>query len=234
MRHLDVIWRGAVIAAALVAALLDAPQALVSLLVAVGLLAVALQLGRLRGRGALDTLLVAAGGILVTLVLAGLVLGSTALGLHPRTWSIALALVSLLGLAVAGRRPRPARPTVTLALAAPALRALPWVAASVVVVVVAVTMSLDASGPPEAPPVQMSFGSINGTSVQVVVTSATGTVPLEMRTASNGSEISYPLFAVDGGGSRTTTLSLPASGRTVITLNYPDQSQPLRSLTLDR
>lgn len=234
MRHLDVIWRGAVIAATLVAALLDAPQAFVSLLVAVGLLAVAVQLGRLRSRGALDTLLVAAGGILVTLVLVGLVLGSTPLGLSPRTWSIALALVSLLGLAVAGRRPRPARPTVTLAFAAPALRALPWLAASVAVVVVAVTMSLDAIGPTEAPPVQMSFGSVNGPSVQVVVTSATGTMPLEMRTASDGNEVSYPLFTVEGGGSRTTTLSLPATGRTVITLNYPDQIQPLRSLTLDR
>ena len=101
------------------------------------------------------------------------------------------------------------------------------------VTVLAVRMSATSLSASDDPPLEMSFGDISGTRVQVVVSSSDPVGPLELRTSSGGDEISYPLIYLPRDGSITTTLAVPASGRFVISLNYPDHTEPLRSLVLD-
>lgn len=238
LRHrTDLLWRVALAVAGLGTALLGAPRIVSGLLVLAALLAAVERLARRRRLGLLDALLVVVGGGVVTLVLVGLVLGSTAIGLHPTTWAVALSAVSVVALAVAAAGPRPEVVTGRSGLAA-ALGTVPWVAASLVVVGIAVTMSARSVDPTQTPPLQLSLGKVSGTSVQVVVTASTATGPLELRTTSEsgdaGTDVSYPLFTVDPGRPTVTTIALPTTGRYVITVNNPDQTQPLRTLTLDR
>lgn len=234
MHRSDLGWRSAVALAALLAALLGAAQVVVGGLTAAAVLLSAERLSRLRGRGALDALLTAVGGLVVAFVLVGLVLGATPIGLSTATWGAGLSVASLLGLAAAALLPRPARTSLTPGAVRTGARVLPWIAASAVVVALAVSISARSIGPSQTPPIQMSFGKIHGTTVQVVVNSSSRTSPLELRTTAPGTELSYPLFRVPAHGSVTTMISLPATGRYQITLNYPDQTQPLRTLILDR
>lgn len=236
LRRSDLLWRAVIGLAALASSLLSAPMPALGILVLTALALSAERLARRRGRDPLDALLVGTGGILVTLVLVGLVLGATSIGLRTHTWSVALSLVALLGIVVAVTRPRPAaaEPAQRRTRLVESLRILPWAAASVAVIAFAVTTSVNAVAPTEAAPLQMSFGAVDGTQVEVVVSSSTITGPLELRSNLDGTEVSYPLFTVNANGTHSTTVALPASGRFVVTLSYPDQTQPLRSLTLDR
>lgn len=230
----DLIWRGAVVIAALAGSFLGAPTAVTGGLLLAGLVLVGERLVRLRRLGGLDGLLLLVGGLLVTLILVGLVLGATPIGLRSGTWVPGLALVAALGIALSWRHPRPEPTAYDRGMRLAVVRTLPWLAASLVVVAVAVTMSVRSVAPTEAAPVQMSLGAVTGTKVEVLVTASRAVGPLEMRTSIGGTDLSYPLFTVAAGGSVTTTLALSKKGRYVITLNYPDQAQPLRTLTLDR
>lgn len=230
----DLIWRGGLVVAAAVCTFTGAPTAVTGSLVLASLVLVAERVVRLRRLGGLDALLLVVGGLLVTLVLLGIVLGSTAIGLRPTTWSVGLTLVAALGIVVSALHPRPAPVAYGRQEHLAVVRAAPWLVAALVVVVVAVTMSARSVAPTEAAPVEMSLGTVKGTSVDVTVSASAALGPLEVRTTSNGNDLSYPLFTVDAGQSVTTQLALPATGRYVITLNYPDQAQPLRTLTLDR
>lgn len=235
-----IVWRAALPVAALVAVLAQGPQALTGGL-ALAALAVALErLAARRAGSASDRVLVSVGGLLVTLVLTGLALDAVGVGLTPRTWSIALVSLSAVGLALATAVPvrsgvdQPEGPRPSGAEVRTALRLLPWVAVVALVTVVAVHTSATSLARSDAAPLQMSFGEVSGTAVQVVVTSTDPAGPLELRTTSGGDSVSYPLITLGQDGSSTTTVSLPRSGRFVVTLTYPDQTQPLRTLVLDR
>ena len=239
----DVIWRAVLPVSAAVSLAVGAPQPVTGGLALAGLVLTAERLTRLRRAGVADQVLLGVGGILVALVLTGTLLGSTGWGLSPTTWAIAVVVVSLLGLLVAGvLRPRraPSRASAHGSDDAgrvhrgQALRLAPWVLLSAVLVVGLVRVSTDSLAAANEPPVQMSFGRVDGTQVQVVVRSSDAVGPLEVRTSAEGTDISYPLFDVPDDGSVTTTLSLPREGRFVVTLNRPDQSSPLRTLILDR
>lgn len=234
LRRPDLLWRAVPVVAGVVAALVEAPQLLVGAIVLLALVVVAERLAARRGRGPLDALLGVVGGVVVTLVLVGLLIGASPVGLSPRTWSVGLAVTSLVGLLVAWFSPRPTHAPGTAHPVADAVRVLPWIAASLVVVTVAISTSAQSIPSTEVSPVQMAFGPVTGTQVQVTVSAQERTGPLELRASVGATEISYPLFTVEPGTTHTTTVSLPSSGRYVITLNYPDQTQPLRSLTLDR
>ncbi len=230
----DLLWRLLVVAGTAVSALTGAPGLVTGLLLMVGLLLAIERLARLRDEGALDVLLVTVGGGLVALVLTGLVLGATPIGLRASTWTVALAALSLTELAISAIAPPPAVSTPSRSAALHLLRVAPWLAAGVVVVAVAVTVSTRSVESAERLPVEMSIGQVDGTRVQVVVRSSERVGPLEIRTTGTGSEISYPLITVVPGQATTTTLAVPGTGRATITLNYPDQTQPLRTLTIDR
>lgn len=236
----DVIWRALPPVAAVVAVATGAPQAVAGGLALTGLAVATDFLVRRRSAGMADRVLVGVGGFLVALVLTGMLLGSTRLELSPTSWAVSLALLSGAELAVALALPaRPASPTSSTSPAGtvdqvPVLRLLPWVAVAAVVVFSLVQTSGASLSAGLEPPVQMSFGRVAGTQVKVVVTSSDPVGPLEVRTSSDGTDISYPLFDITRDGAVTTTLSIPLNGRYVVTLNRPDQTIPLRTLILDR
>lgn len=234
----DLLWRAVLTVVTVVLILVGAPSAVLAPLVLVTTLAVGERLVRMRGQsaasarsGPIDAVLVGTGGLLVTLVLLGLLLDLIGVGLHPWSWAVSLGVLALVGLALSSRRPAPpsVRPSRALLLKAP------WAVAAVAVAVIAISVSVHATDGADVPPAQMSLGRTNGSSVQVVVSSGSTIGPLELRTTSpNGTTLSYPLFTVRAKGSVTTALTLPAKGRYTITLNNPNQSEPLRSLILDR
>lgn len=232
----DLLWRAVAPLAAAVALLAGAPRAVSGVLALLGLALAAERLAALRRAGLADRLLVVTGGLLVVLVLTGPVLDAIGVGLSPRTWTVAAIVLAIAGLALASVVPPRAavEPRASTDGARTTLRALPWVAAAVLVTVVAVRMSAGSLSAADAPPLQMSLGKVSENSVQVVVSSSDPVGPLELRTSAGDNEVSYPLFDLGEDGSSTTTLSVPSSGRYVITLNYPDQTEPLRTLVLDR
>lgn len=238
----DLIWRAALPVGAMVASIAGAPAPVSGGLALLGLAVALDRLVRLRGLGVTDRVLVGVGGLLVTLVLLGTALGSSGVALRPSTWVAALAAASLLGLALAdllpGRplhpRAAPRRRTRTRRARRTALLALPWAAAAVLVVVLSVHASTTSLAEADAKPLEMSFGTVTGTSVEVVVSDSAAIGPIEIHTSGEGIRSSYPYFTLEPGGTQTTTLSLPATGRYVITLRYHEQLQPLRTLVLDR
>lgn len=236
----DLILRALLPVSAVVALVAGAPQAVAGGLALTGLALVAEAFVRRRGPGLADRLLVGVGGILVALVLTGILLDAAHLALSPTNWVVSLAVLSASGLAVvlvlpARRTSPPSTDDGGGGLhRGQALRLLPWVALAAVLVVPLVQMSGASLSAANEPPLQMSFGRVAGTEVQVVVSSSDAVGPLEVRTSANGDDISYPLFDVAPDGTVTTTLSLPRTGRYVVTLNRPDQTTPLRTLILDR
>ena len=78
-----------------------ASTALLAPLSLLALTAVAARLAAGRGRGPVDAVLLACGGLLVTMVLAGFLLGISQIGLHPRSWALALGGIALVGLLAA-------------------------------------------------------------------------------------------------------------------------------------
>ena len=219
------------VVAAAVAVLLSAPVALRTTLVALAAAAVAARLAARRGRGAADAVLVAVGGVLVLLVLTGLGLDLVGVPLARRGWAVALGVLGLL----AALAPLPARATTGTARPRPAavLRQAPWALACAAVVAVALTSSVRSAGSVDVAPVALSVGPARDGHVAVVVSTEQATGLLELR-ADNGSgtALSYPLFQLGAGGSRTTDVLLPADGRTTITVNNPGQAQPLRTVVV--
>ena len=238
--QIDLVWRAVVPLAALVCLLLGTPHEWSGTLALLGLALAVDRLVSLRRLGLADRLVTGVGGALVTLVLTGPVLDAAGLRLRPTVWAAALICLSATGLVLTLVLPArvPTGPTDGPSHSTDsrrtAVRALPWVGAAVVVTVVAVRMSATSLSAADDPPLEMSFGDISGTSVQVVVSSSDAIGPLELRTSSSGTEISYPLISLPRDGSTTTTVAVPAEGRFVISLNYPDQTEPLRTLVLDR
>ncbi|MDQ2755648.1 MAG: hypothetical protein M3Y71_03650 [Actinomycetota bacterium] len=230
----DLLWRAAVVVAGTGSTLLGGPALLTGTLLLVGVLLAAERLAMMRRLGRLDALLVSVGGALTTLVLVGLGLGLTPLGLHRTTWAAALGAASVVALALAAVAPRPPSARWTRIHTVASLRTLPWVLAAVVVVGIAVSMSVQSVTSNGTAPVQMSLGRVEGTSVQVVISGSDAAGPVELRTAIEGNEVSYPLVVLDPARPTTVDVALPTSGRYTITLNRPDQTQPLRTLILDR
>ena len=249
---------GAVLAAVLVvlaaaAVVADLPTGVRAPLSLLAIAATAARLARHRRRGLLDAVLVGVGGSLVVLALTGMVLGLTPAGLHPGTWAVALAVLALAGLAVSA-----VRPPATALLEAPLrdrfagdvtsddgtsggagrrtlLRTAPWAAAALAVSVVALVVAVRSTDAGEVTPVQMSLASLAGTQAVVVVSAEEATGGLELRTdPGDGSAVTYPLLSVPAGGSVSTTVVVPTTGRIVVTVSNPGQVRPLRTLVVNR
>lgn len=235
----DLIWRAALPVAAVLALLADAPQAVTGGLALAGLALATERLVRLRATSLSDRVLVGVGGAIAVLVLTGMLMGSTEIGLSPTTWVVAVAVLSAAGLVVAALVPGRGAPT---DVAVPDGRAhrrttlllVPWLAVAGVVVAFSVTNSATSLTATEEPPVQMSFGTVSGTRAQVVITASTAVGPLQMRTNVRGRKVLSPIFVVAKDGTVTFTITVPTTGRALVKLKYPGQSRPLRTLILDR
>lgn len=244
----DLALSAVVPAAALAALLAGAPRWASGALVVAGFAVVAERLVAVRDTPVADRLLVGVGGSVVVVVLTGVVLDVTGAALRPTTWTLASIALQAVGLVVASALPLRGRAVTVGSDGEPALadwskgsaagwaavRALPWVVAASVVCGVAVHASAQSLATADAEPLQLSIERVAGTSVQIVVTASEPVGPLELRTATDGAEISYPLITLRADEISATTVALPLQGRFVVTLSYPDQTEPLRTLVLDR
>ena len=238
----QVLLAAVLVVLALVAVLAQAPAAVRAPLSLLALAGTAARLARHRRRGGVDAVLVATGLLLVTLVLTGLLLGVSGVGLRAATWAVALAVVGLIALAVSALRP----PVGRVDAGAPersggaprrrgALLLAPWVVASAAVTVVALVIAVRSASEAEVAPVQMSLSALEGPRAQIVVSASEASGPLELRTdPGDGSAVTYPLFSVPADGSVTTSVLVPTSGRVVVTISNPGQVQPLRTLVVNR
>jgi hypothetical protein len=231
------------VVAAVVAVLLDGPTWLRSVLVLAATAATAAQLVR-RGwrRSTLDRVLTAVGGALVVLVLVGMVLGVSGIGLRAGTWAVGLGVLALVGLLVSALTPGREReasveaaPVAEGSLRRAVLRTSPWVLAAVAVTVVALVVAVRSVDENSTSPVQMSLVSLDGAQAVVEVSSEEAAGPLELRTdPGDGSAVTYPLFSVPEGGTVRTTVVVPVQGKVVVTVSNPGQVQPLRTLVVNR
>ena len=218
-----------VVAAAVAGVLLPAPVGLRAALTLAALAAVAARLAASRGRGAADGVLVGVGGALVALVLTGLLLDLAGVPLAPRGWAVALGVLGLVCAVI----PLPARTAEPVAWRAQ-LRHAPWALACAAVAVVAISASVRSADSVDVAPVALSLAGTGGGHAEVLVASEKATGPLELRADNgSGSSLSYPLFSLPAGGSRTADVLLPSKGRTTITISNPGQSQPLRTLIVE-
>ena len=237
--------RVAVIGVVVVAALVGAPDPVLRVGVIVSLALAADQLARRRRRGVLDAVVLAAGALLTGLVLLGLVTGGP-LGFSTRAWTAGFSLAALLALGAAVRRPG-----VAAGAEAPrherhawhdSLRAAPWVAASLVVVAVAIGTagrSAERAVPAGAAAagLSMSFGAVSGTTVDVVVTPAAGQPapgPHALRVTVGTTEITYPVFTPTPGQPHMSRVSVPMTGRFVVDLVDPESGTVARTLMIAR
>ncbi|PRY15983.1 hypothetical protein [Kineococcus rhizosphaerae] len=234
---------GVLVVAAVAAVLLDAPVAVRAPLVLLAAVATAVPLaGWGWRRSVVDRVLAGVGGVLVALVLVGVALGVSGVGLRPRTWAIGLGATALLALGVravgAGRAHEPSSPPAPRAegsVRRAVLRTSPWALAAVVVVVAALVVSVRSVQDSSTPPLQMSLASLDGAEAVVEVSSGDATGPLELRTdPGDGSVVTYPLLSVPAGGTVRTTVVVPVRGRVLVTVNNPGQVQPLRTLVVNR
>jgi len=251
----NLIPRAALVVAAVAGVLLDAPVPVTSALSLAAMAAVAQRLATRRGQGGVDALLVAAGALLCVLAVSGLLLDLANVPLRPDTWAVALGIGGLAALAVdalvrpasgalPSSRGRPAPGDTPASADPPAFgpgraraQLIPmalWGVATAAVVLLALSVAVRSSAAVDVAPVQVSLARVTGTTAQVVVSTDTRTGPLEVRSATGGSTLSYPLFRLEPGSSRTTDVLLPQKGRTVITVSNAGQSQPLRTLVVDR
>lgn len=233
----------ALVVAAVGAVLLDAPTWLRTTLVLLAALTTTIRV--VRGgwrRSVVDRVLVAVGGLLVVLVLVGIVLGVSGIGLRADTWAVGLGALAIVALGVSvltsgGERepaPEPA-PVADGAWGRAALRTSPWAVAAALVVVAALVVSVRSVDDNSTPPVQMSLVSLTGAQAVVEVSSGEATGPLELRTdPGDGSAVTYPLFSVPEGGTVRTTVVVPVQGKVVVTVSNPGQVQPLRTLVVSR
>ncbi len=248
----DLLWRGAVVTTVVAAALLGAPDPLLRVGAVLGVALAAERLSRRRGRGPADAAVLTAGGLLGGLVLVGLVLDHTPWGYGTRAWTVGLGIGAFVALVVAGVKGRTravsgARTTTTSGSAATLrrgdlVRAVPWVAASLVVAALAIgisSRSADRAAQPgsTAAGFTMALGAVSGTDVDVVVTApatAPDPGPFALRVMVGSTEITYPVFTPAAGQPHTSRVSVPATGQFEVDLVDPDGGGVVRSLVLAR
>ncbi len=108
----DLGWRALVALAGIGTALAGAPTYVVGGLSAAALVLALERLARSRRENGADSVLVLVGGVVVAVVLAGLLMGATPIGLSTTSWAVGLDLVALgcltvsLGLVRPAHRPR--------------------------------------------------------------------------------------------------------------------------------
>lgn len=252
-------WHAALVAVAAGAVLLGAPAALTVVLSGSACVAVAERAVRRRGLGWLDAVLVATGGTLATLIVVGLGLHLLGAGLSAWTWAVALSAVAFGvlryatapdGSEGAERQPAAARQEAAAAVqparrqarrahlsasARAVLPVLPWITASVLVVVLAVGMSVRATRASDVPPLALALEAVQPTTATVVVSAGGPTGPLELRSdLGDGVTARYPLSDIRPGEPVTTTVAVRAKGETLVTLSSPGYARALRTLKVAR
>ena len=231
----DLAWRLALVVVAAVLAALSAPAALTTVVAAAAAVAVVDRLVRYRRRGMLDAALVGSGALVVVPGLLGLLLNYLPGGITATSWNIALVLVGIGSLTVAGlaRGPVPPSPFRPL-LSRRSIPTAAWSLAGVAVLVLALTLSVRSFDRTHIAPVDIAATAVQNGSATVTVSSGTTQGPFELDLVSATGRVAVARnITVAPGTSAAVVVAVPAGSRVLVQLVTPGSTTPLRQLTFD-
>lgn len=232
----DVGVRGALLLITVLLVAFHAPTWFATPMVVLAAGAVVQHVARRRRLGGVDAWLAGLGGLLVTLVLLALVLNLFPAGLNRISWSIGLGIVGALALAASAMaastqvQPSPWRISAPGAV----LRTSSWYAASVLVLVGALVISVHATNNSDRAPAALSVQRANGTTATVVVTSSRAAGPYSMVIDSGGATATLESdFRVTADAPVERSLTVPAGSRATIRLTDASSGATVRTVILD-
>jgi hypothetical protein len=225
----DLGWRVALVVVAAVLAAVSAPAVLTTVFVAAAAIAVLDRVVRYRRRGMLDAALVGFGALVVIPGLLGLLLNYLPGGITATSWALALVLVGIGALTVAGlaRGPVPPSPFRPL-LSRRAIPTAAWSLAAVAVLALALVLSVRSFDRTHIAPVDISATAVQNGSATVTIASGSTQGPYELDLVTTSGRL-----AVANGTSVAVVVAVPQDSRVQVQLVKPGSTTPLRTLTLD-
>lgn len=231
----DTGWRMALVVVAAVLATLSAPAALTTAVAAAAAVAVVDRVVRYRRRGMLDAALVGVGGLVVVPGLLGLLLNYVPGGITVTSWSVALVLVGIGSLTVAGLTAGPVPPSPFRPLLS--RRSLPtaaWGLAAVAVLVLALTVSVRSFDRTHIAPVDLAATAVQNGFSTVTVSSGSSQGPFEIDLVTTGGRVAVVRdISVTPNASVAVVVAVPADSRVLVQLVKPGTVEPLRQVTFD-
>lgn len=231
----DTGWRMALVVVAAVLATLSAPAAVTTAFAAAAALAVIDRVVRYRRRGMLDAALVVAAALVVVPGLLGLLLNYLPGGITVTSWSVALVLVGIGALTVAGIAdgqvpPSPFRPLLSR-------RSLPtaaWGLGAVAVLVVALTLSVRSFDRTHIAPVDLAATAVRDGFSTVTISAGSSQGPFELDLVTTGGRVAVARdISVTPNTSVAVVVAVPTDSRVLLQLVQPGTTAPLRQVTVD-
>ena len=231
----DLGWRMALVVVAAVLAALGAPAAVTTLFVGAAAIAVVDRVVRYRRRGMLDAALVGFGALVVVPGLLGLLLNYLPGGITRTSWAVALVLIGIGSLTLAGLArgavpPSPFRPLLSR-------RSLPtaaWSLGAVAVLALALVLSVRSFDRTHIAPVDLSATAVQGGFATVTVSSGAGAGPYELDLVTTSGRVAVARnITVTPKDSVAVVVAVPARSRMLVELVTPGSAVPLRQLTFD-
>ncbi len=242
-RRWQVLWRIALVLAALAVSNFSAWAALP--LTALAVMVTAEWAVRRRQRGVVDAVVTAAACVLATAVLLGLALNVLPIGLTHRSWSLGGGIVALLVLALGAIRPIPASVWHQLALHRDGQRISrkpvgpgAWVngiCALAAVLIVAGALAFSANSAIAASTTPLEMAAITaGSQIQVTINAGSSQGPFDLLMVTNFKPVPVATdLNVTETDSLVVLVTVPPTGRTLLQLVPAGGTDPLRELIFD-
>lgn len=231
----DLGWRMLLVVFAAVLTAGGAPAPVTTVFAAAAAVAVVERLVRYRRRGMLDAALVGAGALVVVPGLLGLLLNYLPGGITATGWAVALVLVGIGSLTLAGlaRGPVPPSPFRPL-LSRRSIPTAAWSLAAVAVLVLALTLSVRSFDRTHIAPVDLGATAVQNGSATVTVSSGSRQGPFELDLVTTSGRVAVARdITVSPGTSVAVVVAVPTGSRVLVQLVTPGTTTPLRQLTFD-
>lgn len=231
----DLGWRLALVVVAAVLAAVSAPAPLTTAVAAAAALAVLDRVVRYRRRGMLDAALVGSGALVVVPGLLGLLLNYLPGGITTTSWVVALVVVGIGSLTLAGlsRGPVPPSPFRPL-LSRRSIPTAAWSLAAVAVLVLALNLSVRSFDRTHIAPVDVAGTAVVNGSATVTVSAGSAQGPFELDLVTTSGRVSVARnITVTPDTSVAVVVAVPKGSRVLVQLVTPGTTTPLRQLTFD-
>jgi hypothetical protein len=231
----DLGWRAVLVVVAAVLGALSAPPALTTVVTAAAAVAVIDRVVRYRRRGMLDAALVGSGALVVVPGLIGLLLNYVPGGITATSWGVALVLVGIGSLTLAGlaRGPVPPSPFRPL-LGRRSIPTAAWSLAAVAVLTLALLLSVGSFHRTHVAPVDIAGTAVRNGSATVTLSAGSAQGPFELDLVTTSGRVAVARnITVTPDTSVAVVVAVPAGSRVLVQLVKPGTTTPLRQLTFD-
>lgn len=231
----DLGWRMALVVVAAVLAAVSAPAAVITVVAAAAAIAVLDRVVRYRRRGMLDAALVGFGALVVVPGLLGLLLNYLPGGITTTSWAVALVVVGIGSLTLAGlaRGPVPPSPFRPL-LSRRSIPTAAWSLGAVAVLVLALTLSVRSFDRTHIAPVDIAGTAVQNGSATVTVSAGSTQGPFELDLVTTSGRVAVARdITVSPDTSVAVVVAVPKGSRVLVQLVTPGSTTPLRQLTFD-